>query len=112
MSATTRQIVLACGVVVLNCGVVGQSAWPRIFVGNIVARAAVRASLDGAVQRLRDPDCSSALSGLRGVSGESLRATLEQRAPNWAAYLQSLYFSEGTAGSACQRRNVSAFTAI
>jgi hypothetical protein len=112
MWPTARQIVLACGGVVFNLGVMAQSEWPRVYVGNIVARAAVTASLEGAIQRLRDPDCSRALSVLRGSGGESLGATLTQRAPSWAEYLQGVYFSEGTAGSLCQRRSVLAFTTV
>jgi len=112
MSPTTRQIVLACGSLAFNLGVIAQATWPRVYVGNIVARAAVKASLDRAIQRLRNPDCSRALLALRGSGGESLGVTLAQRAPSWADYLQGVYFSEGTTGSPCQRRSVLAFTAV
>ena len=111
MSPTARQIMLACGVVV-SAGVMAQPTWPRVYVGDIVARAAVRASLDGAVQRLHDPDCSRELSGLRGPGGELLGATLRQRSLDWAEYLRVIYFSEGSAESPCQRQNVLAFTAV
>jgi hypothetical protein len=111
MSPTARQIVLACGVV-FSADVMAQPRWPRVSVGDIVARAAVRASLDGAVQRLHDPDCSRELSGLRGSGGESLGATLGRRSLGWAEYLRVIYFSEGSAESPCQRQNVLAFTAV
>jgi hypothetical protein len=49
------------------CGAMAQTEWPRVYVGNLVARAAVTASLDGATRRLRDPSCSRSLSHTLGL---------------------------------------------
>jgi len=106
-----RHTALACGAF-LTFGAFAQSTWPRVVIGTLLSRAAVRASLDGSAQRLQDPECSRILSGMRGATGQSLGATLAERAPGWTEYLRRVYFSEGSAGSLCERQHVLAFTAV
>src|SRR5687768_1574595 len=111
MPRTTCQTVILCGVFVAS-DAIAQSAWPRVVISGIVSRAAVTSSVEGAARRLQDTECSRILAGWRGSNGQLLGTTLAERAPDWTAYVRSIYFCEGVTATQCQRRDVVALTAV
>ena len=90
----------------------GEERWPRVYVREVVARAAVVAALDGASQWLTAPACSSGLAELQDPNGIPLAQPLAHHGTSWHQYLQWISFYEGQPGAPCGRGDLIAFTAL
>lgn len=83
----------------------------RVQIGNGHAADAVRRAIQGANQRLAQPRCQQVLSEFNDVSGVPLQQSLAASGSEADAYLDALFFYDGSALRTCGRRHVMAFTA-
>jgi hypothetical protein len=74
-------------------------------------RAALERAGEGALRRLRDPECQQVFSDFRDAEGRPLREKLEAAGQTGASYLSSrIFFADGSAARACQSSEAVAVT--
>ena len=68
-----------------------------------MTRAALERAGEGALRRLRDPECQQVFSDFRDAEGRPLREKLEATGQTGAGYLSSrIFFADGSGARACQ----------
>jgi hypothetical protein len=114
-TATAAAFALTCGIAqgffpVVRCAVSEPIAL-HIFL-NGKARMAARDSIEGAVRRLRKPECQRVFADFMDPAGHRLAANLEGLGKTPVEYLTGLYFVEGDGSHQCRTdQTMAAFTA-
>jgi hypothetical protein len=99
-------VVVAAVTTLLGSGPIlaqAEGRHPRLRFPAIEMRFMVDRAIDGAKQRLADPDCQQVFADFQDVSGNSLLANLSATGQSPAEYLDGIWFIDASTALPCQK---------